>query len=442
MNNSRIGDQIKKTGILFLVFVLVFPSVAQKTKDQIAVATELAQKINSASFSKNPVRLAIVTFVPVQGNASAINTYGEYLTESIIGKLSEHSDKIKLFERKRLDAILKENELMLSGMMKPSEALKIGELLPIDALFSGTYTKLKSYIDVSGRLIDVVSGEILMSYTGRIKLTKNIKTLFPEDGPTVADPQKSTEAEAKPEKLSVKVDPIQECKEKTDVFAAKLHDLSTDEKVNSVVTEAMRTPFENTCGKLHYHLINALGRYNLRPPVYKKFLLATLDTIAYPPGDDRAYSILSYLTKDGIADEEEWSTGLNAIRKIGDYTLSTYLGFLFNKINDPDLAELQKRCDRYFELLNQSKIGLPRPIEYNKGFFEMMSALSANQEIRLYVYEHYSEKVLTEPETSVSSHFMFLKKMYDEEKNAATKTKVIGWIANYFNKHSYKKSPE
>src|SRR5690606_33428106 len=90
------------------------------------------------------------------------------------------TDHLKLFERKRIDAILKENEFMLSGMIKASEAIKIGELLPIDALFSGTYTKLKNYVDVTGRLIDVASGEILMSYTGRIRLTKNIKTLFPE----------------------------------------------------------------------------------------------------------------------------------------------------------------------------------------------------------------------------------------------------------------------
>jgi len=47
-------------------------------------------------------------------------------------------------------------------------------LLPIDALFSGTYTRLKSYIDVTGRLIDVASGEVLMSYTGRIRLAPNL----------------------------------------------------------------------------------------------------------------------------------------------------------------------------------------------------------------------------------------------------------------------------
>ncbi len=417
---------------------------AQKAKDQNIVSQELAQKINTSSFAKVPVRLAIVRFVPVQGSVVTSNAYGEYLTESIIGKLAEHSDKIKLFERKRLDAILKENELMLSGMMKPSEALKIGELLPIDALFSGTYTKLKSYIDVSGRLIDVVSGEIIMSYSGRIKLSKNLKTLFPEAA--VAEKESTSgqtiiEKKVTPAKEEI-IDVGTKCKNKTDQFAAKLHDLSTEAKVDVLVQEAMRTPFENVCGNLHYHFISALSRYSLKPELYKKFLLSTLDTIAFPSGDERAYAILSYLTKDHDVDKDEWRVGFNTVRKVGDYRLSTYLGFLFNRVSQPDFIELQNRSDIYFQSLNQNQIGLPRPIDYNKGFFEMMEGLSDNQPLRLFVYEKYGGKLVTESDKVVSSHFIYLKKMYEGEQSPEIKTKVMGWIANYFNKHVYGKSSE
>lgn len=431
------------------VFLLLFlagchMSFGQRAKDHTAVVTELAQQINSASIAHVPVRLAIVTFVPVQGNAAPVNTYGDYLTESIIGKLSANPDKLKLYERKRLDAILKENEFMLSGMVKPSEALKIGELLPIDALFSGTYTKLKSYIDVTGRLIDVTSGEILMSYTGRIRLTKNLKSLFPvsTDGINITSAAEANDKTRSAVPKETKVDLEASCKLKTDKFNEKLHDLSTPEKVDALVKEAMNTPFENTCGKLHYHLINALSRYNLVPSPYKKFLLSTLDTLAYPSGDDRAYSMLSYLTHDGEVDMDEWKAGLNTVRKVGDYTLSAYLGFLFNKVSQPDTPELQKRADHYFDLLTRNQIGLPRAIDFNKGFFEMMEALSANQPLRLYVYEKYADKLATESEMAIGLHLMYLKRMYQDETNQAGKTKIIHWIAGYFNKHVYKKSPE
>jgi hypothetical protein len=37
-------------------------------------------------------------------------------------------------------------------------------------------------------------------------------------------------------------------------------------------------------------------------------LLHTLDTIAYPTGDDRSYEIVRYLTADAVVDEVEWKS--------------------------------------------------------------------------------------------------------------------------------------
>lgn len=156
---------------------------AQKPKNFSVVIDDLASRLESAHVSAQPLRLAIIPFGNTQSQTS--NRFGDYVTESIIGKLNP--GKYKIFERKRLDAILREDELMLSDLMLPEAAQKIGKLVPIDALFSGTYTKLKTYIDVSARLIDVTSGEILVSFSGRIKMTKNLKILFLLNEPPAPD---------------------------------------------------------------------------------------------------------------------------------------------------------------------------------------------------------------------------------------------------------------
>src|SRR5579871_313685 len=166
-----------KYSILVISLLIVMTTFGQKVKDHTQVVAELVEKIERITPASKQLRIAVVPFVS-SNPAETSKAYGEYLTESIIGSLSAKPQAFKVFERQRLDAIFKENELMLSGMMKPSDALKIGQLAPIDALFSGTYTKLKTYVEVSGRLIDVTSGEIMTSYSGRIKMTKNIKTLF------------------------------------------------------------------------------------------------------------------------------------------------------------------------------------------------------------------------------------------------------------------------
>src|SRR5689334_22902210 len=110
--------------IYFLVLVSL-PSlvVAQKAKDYSEVSSELVQKIESTHTASKQLRIAVVPFIPSNSEETS-KAFGDYLTESVTGKLSEKPQKFKVFERQRLDAIFKENELMLGGMMKPSEALK------------------------------------------------------------------------------------------------------------------------------------------------------------------------------------------------------------------------------------------------------------------------------------------------------------------------------
>src|SRR6267154_5888712 len=327
--------------LIFIALFGCFVAQAQKAKEHSEVVAELVEKIESIK-PAGQFRIAVVPFVS-SNPADASKAFGEYLTESITGKLSEKPQAFKVFERQRLDAVFKENELMLSGMMKPSEALKIGQLLPLDALFSGTYTKLKTYVEVSGRLIDVASGEIMTSYSGRIKMSKNIKTLF--DTPvavpvTQTNPQTSAPAnitiinQITPARQATAKSNEEICKQKVQAFRVYLEDLSTPEKINTAVNEGMKTPFVNLCGQPHYDLIYSLSRYHLYPANYKRCLAATLDTIAFPTNDERAYEICRYWDDDKHIDEAEWRSGFAAMRKVGNYSLSSYVGYLIGRTDD------------------------------------------------------------------------------------------------------------
>ncbi|MEQ9593718.1 MAG: FlgO family outer membrane protein [Cyclobacteriaceae bacterium] len=431
--------------LLILALLISHFAYGQKTKSQTKVVDELVVKLNEVDLPNKPIRLAMAPFVSSVKSEDAKNTFGEYLTESILGKLSENPAKFKLFERSRLDAIFKENELMLSGMMNPSEALKIGQLLPIDALFSGTYTKLKSYVDISGRLIDVTSGEILTAYSGRIKLTKNVKTLFPinseEAGPLTpaenptANPTTITviaaAAEYKPSEEEV-------CRAKVEEFKTMLEDLSTPEKVNHIATEAMKTPFDNLCGKLHYEVMYNFSRYKIKHEGYRSFLLNTLSSIALPSKDERAYEIIRFITKDDELTEKEWQVVLGSIAKL-EYGQYRYLSLA---ISDNDTPAGQSRIDQYFELVNTQKMGLPTPTEYDKAFYQMMQGLSRKHSLMLYTYERYADKLGDEKSYTVSNHMLYLNRMYEAENDPEVKTKVLGWIANYFHNHKYEKSAD
>lgn len=432
---------------LLLIISVIIPVAlnAQKPKNYAVVTDELSEKVLIAPAQKSVQSLAVVPFTATTSSIQVSKAFGEYLTETIIGKISGNPEKLKFFERTRMDAILKEQEFILTDLMKPAAALKIGQLAPIDALLSGTYTKLNKYIEVSARVIDVSSGEITMSYVGRIKIDKNLAPFFVISGATISNgPNQSA-----PVNVTINNQIISKeagkskselCKEKVIEFRPRLNDLSTQEKINSVITEATKTPFDNLCGRLHYDVMYAFTRFKLDPSSYKQFLIHTLDTIAFPSGDDRAYEIVRYFGNDEIIDDAEWKSAFTAMGKVGNYTLSSYANYLIAKSKVSE-TQNKERIAAYFAIASQNKLGLPRPVSYEVAFVEMMEGLKSNQPLRQHVYEVYSPKLQPDDKLKATL-FSELSSMYKEEKNPARKTELIGWLANFVNSKDYPKAHE
>ncbi len=434
---------------LLLTSLAAFP---QKARNYVEVTNELSQKVIATPLSTVPFRLAVVPFAATKFSVETSTQFGDYLTETIIGALAGHPAKIKLFERTRLDAVLKEQEFILTDLMKPAAALKIGQLVPIDALLSGTYTKLKSYIDVSARLIDVASGEILMSYNGRVKMNKNLATLFKNtNNVVVINNTKPQPNNGNPVNVTVnntinngnenKKSKEEICKERSDEFVARLSDLSSPEKINKLVNDATKVPFDNVCGKFHYEIMYNFAKYKIEDSNYHRFILQTLDTIANPAGDNRAYEIFAYLAADKMIEEPEWAAGLHAMSRVGNYSLSSYLRIFFIKAPENDEATSLKRIDTFLKLAQENKIGLPRPLPFESVFFETMEGMRDNTKLGSYVFKNYS-KQLTLDEKSRPKIFQELDYLYQYETEPQKKTETIGWIADFFNANEYPKAHE
>ncbi len=438
-------------GILLLLFSIVLN--AQKARDYRVVTAELSDQVIETPINTVPFRLAVVPFAATKFSVQTSTQFGDYLTETIIGALAGHPAKIKLFERTRLDAVLKEQEFILTDLMKPAAALKIGQLVPIDALLSGTYTKLKSYIDVSARLIDVASGEILMSYNGRIKMNKNLATLFKNtNNVVVINNTQPLTANGNPVNVTVnntinngnnepKKSKEEICKERSDEFIARLSDLSSPDKINKLVNDALKVPFDNMCGKFHYEIMYNFAKYKINDNSYHRFILQTLDTIANPAGDNRAYEIFIFLAADKIVDEAEWSAGLHAMSRVGNYSLSSYLRIFFIKAPENDKTTSLKRIDTFLQLAQENKIGLPRPLSFEAVFFETMEGMRDNTKLGRYIFKNYS-KQLTLDEQSKPKIFHELDYLYQYEADPLRKTEVAGWVADFFNANEYPKANE
>lgn len=436
--------------LLFLV-CLSFLLPAQKKQDYRTVVNELYQKIETSATNRLPLKIAVVPFT--SSSPTQQNRFGEYITESVTGKLLEKPQQFKVFERSRLDAIFKENELMVSGMMNTAEAIKIGKLLSVDALFSGTYTQLKSYVDISGRLIDVVSGEILTTYSGRIKIDKNIALLFssPQTESTSDSNAPHLQREqSTPGNTTINIynnsNPTNaatstDCKIRDKEMEKRSEDLTTEEKINSLVADAIKIPFDNECGKFHYQMMGRFMRYKIQNQAYYDFLVRTLRVIPFTTRDERAQGIIEFITHDGTT-EDEWKWTLEAIQKVEGY-FYMFVSSAFRETNAFNDEEAKQRVDEFFRLVNDNKVGKPEPLTYNRAFFQFMQGLaSRNHNLQVYMYEKYGDNIAFEESHSTNYHYLYLHRMYEKETDPTTKTKIVKWVADYFNKYPYKKSPD
>lgn len=85
-----------------------------------------------------------------------LNLLNEYALVSLSGM-----DNLTLIERTKLDTVLKEQELQVSGLVDTSKAIEIGRLAAARWIMTGTVIEMAESLIVFTRVIDVQTGEIV-----------------------------------------------------------------------------------------------------------------------------------------------------------------------------------------------------------------------------------------------------------------------------------------
>jgi TolB-like protein len=391
-------------------------SGADDHKELHVAVQELRTNLN-AQIGAKPMRLAVLAFLSTKsGTHEKFTEFGDYLSENIISALSKETKKVKLFERKRLDLILGEHSLSLSGLIDADQAKKIGELAPLDAVLSGTFTKLANFIEINSRVVDVVTGEILLSYSAKVTLTNDLKSLFGE--------------------RQIKQDEEDICTQHEKRINHLLGDLTTPEKVNALVKEAVRVPFEGKCARIHFAVMRTCTRYQIDNPEYEDFLMKTIDAIPLPSDDSRAGETMRFITNKN-RDDRRWELCVRIIKKSTARHVSSLLQPFVNYEYQPEeLPTIYKRIDRYFLLLKNNEIGLPKPISFNTGFEKMLSAADRHAKsgnaVSLYCYNKYKDDLVYDKEM-IKELYGYLTRVYLDEENEEMKLKVLDYLSEHFN---------
>lgn len=173
---------VKKTLQHSLTAVLLASSllttVEAQTLDQ--RASELSQQIARNMETGRKRRIAVLEFTDLQGQ---VTNFGRYLSEELITRLYD-SNKFKVVERQLLNKVIAEQKLSLTGVVDPASAKKLGSVLGVDAIVSGTIADRGDTLKINARLIDTETGEVFSAAATEMVKDKEVKALL---GATVTE---------------------------------------------------------------------------------------------------------------------------------------------------------------------------------------------------------------------------------------------------------------
>lgn len=145
---------------------------AQGTLDQ--RLTELSKEISDGLTENQKRTIAVVEFVDLEGR---VTNFGRFVAEELITRLYQ-TRKFKVIERQLLNKIVAEQKLSLGGMIDQTSAQKLGKLLGVDAIASGTVTDLGKTLRVNARLISTNTGEVFAVAAAEIAKDDSVTALM------------------------------------------------------------------------------------------------------------------------------------------------------------------------------------------------------------------------------------------------------------------------
>ena len=157
---------------------LVFPKTSQEAAPaplNIEVCLDdLAGQVVANLRSKSKTKIAVVEFSDLDGNVSAL---GQFIAEELITRLYR-TNSFEVVERNLLSKVMAEHALSLSGLVDGTSAQKLGRILGVEAIATGSITDLGTTLKLNARLISTETGTIFAVASTSLPKDSSVTTLL------------------------------------------------------------------------------------------------------------------------------------------------------------------------------------------------------------------------------------------------------------------------
>ena len=128
-----------------------------------------------AEFKKS--KIAVLDF-QVQGEKFETEDMGKIVAEWLITTVVK-TGRFDVVERRLLEKILQEQKMGSSALIDQQSAAKLGRILGVRTIVTGTVTKLSGYLEVNARVISVETGSIItaekVKASGALRLDDGVR---------------------------------------------------------------------------------------------------------------------------------------------------------------------------------------------------------------------------------------------------------------------------
>jgi hypothetical protein len=171
--------KIMKRQIFMLIISLFFyagmpaiTSIAFAEPNEDKALNELAQNMLSQSDKLKGKRIGVFKFTSIEGKETP---EGARVSQSLLERLMANSS-LTFIERSELHKIIAENELGQTGLIDSSLTNESGKILPIDLMITGTFVQLNTKVNISARVVNANTAELITAKSCQYDTKQNIKS--------------------------------------------------------------------------------------------------------------------------------------------------------------------------------------------------------------------------------------------------------------------------
>lgn len=161
---------MKKALLLLLLIFMGNLAIAQDFDEGLEkLAENIAKKINQ----KDSKKIAVWGFTTENSERTPL---GNYITEDFSVYITNFGESFEVIDRNHLDILLKEHKLNSDGYIDSETAKKLGKIIAVDVIVTGTYTVVGSKVKVRAKALDTETALQFGAAIANLKINEDISS--------------------------------------------------------------------------------------------------------------------------------------------------------------------------------------------------------------------------------------------------------------------------